>query len=309
MIPANEWWAVLQNYNETIFPAQIALYLLAAGVAGIFIWKPGEVASHLAKGYFALAFGWIGIVFFLALGQELPAHNAQAFLFLSLAGLFSLDLVTNTSSFRMPGEGWRKTATLAGFGLALAYPLVGLLAGRPPSGWIIPGAFPCPTTAQALIFMTMATLQKRRWVVPGCFGSALAVGHTLFRSDPDSTIRGLRGWHHGCFGSLRVGQLAASWSGCRSIVVALLGALLDPQQAFAHHRQISEFDQQVEQGGGRIPVILHANARHQPGAVFPFGVEPPEPGGIALLVVPQNPLVFPELFDIDSVFPIRTHRN
>jgi len=164
MIPANEWWAVLQNYNETIFPAQIALYLLAAGVAGIFIWKPGEVASHLAKGYFALAFGWIGIVFFLALGQELPAHNAQAFLFLSLAGLFSLDLVTNTSSFRMPGEGWRKTATLAGFGLALAYPLVGLLAGRPPSGWIIPGAFPCPTTALALIFMTTATLQKRRWL-------------------------------------------------------------------------------------------------------------------------------------------------
>jgi len=164
MIPANEWWAVLQHYNETIFPAQIVLYLLAAGMVGIFIWKPGEIASRLAKGFFALAFGWIGLVFFLALGQDLPAHNAQAFLFLSLAGLFSLDLLTNTSLFRMPDDGWRKTATLIGFGLALAYPLVGLLAGRPPSGWIIPGAFPCPTTALALVFMATTFPPKRRWL-------------------------------------------------------------------------------------------------------------------------------------------------
>jgi len=164
MIPANEWWAVLQHYNETIFPAQVVLYLLAMAVVGIFIWKPGKIASHLAKGFFALAFGWIGLVFFLALGRELPAHNAQAFLFLSLAGLFSLDLVTNTSLFRMPDDGWRKTAALTGFGLALAYPLVGLLMGRPFSGWIIPGAFPCPTAALALVFMATTISEKRRWL-------------------------------------------------------------------------------------------------------------------------------------------------
>lgn len=164
MIPANEWWAVLQYYNGAIFPAQIALYLLAAGVVGVFIWKPGEITSRLAKGFFALAFGWIGLVFFLALGQELPAHNAQAFLFLSLSGLFTYDLFANTNSFRMPSGGWQKTATLIGFGLALSYPLVGLLAGRPPSGWIIPGAFPCPTTALALVFMATVIQPKRIWL-------------------------------------------------------------------------------------------------------------------------------------------------
>lgn len=164
MIPPNEWWAVLQHYNETIFPAQFVLYLLAAGVVGIFIWRPGEISSRLAKGFFALTFGWIGFVFFLALGQELPAHNAQAFLFLSLAGLFAVELFANTSPFRKPEGGWRKTATLSGFVLALAYPLVGLLAGRPPSGWIIPGAFPCPTTALALVFMATAVLKKQPWL-------------------------------------------------------------------------------------------------------------------------------------------------
>ncbi len=152
------------NINETIFPAQVVLYLLAAGVVAAFIRKPGESTSRLAKGFLALAFGWIGIIFFLAMGQKLPAHNAQAFLFLSLAGLFSLDAVTNTSLFSMPGEGWRKTVTLAGFGLSLAYPLVGLLSGRPASAWIIPGAFPCPTTALALVFMTTTFPPKRRWL-------------------------------------------------------------------------------------------------------------------------------------------------
>jgi hypothetical protein len=53
---------------------------------------------------------------------------------------------------------------LTGFGLALTYPLVGLLAGRPPSGWIIPGAFPCPTTALALVFMATVIPLKRRWL-------------------------------------------------------------------------------------------------------------------------------------------------
>jgi hypothetical protein len=164
MIPANEWWAVLQHYNGTIFPAQVMLYLLAAGVVGTFIWNPGEIASRLAKGFLTLAFGWIGFVFFLMLGQKLPAHTAQAFLFFSLAGLFAVELLANTSLFKMPEGGWCRTTTLFGFGLVLAYPLVGLLASRPLSGWIIPGAFPCPTTALALVFMATATPLKRRWL-------------------------------------------------------------------------------------------------------------------------------------------------
>jgi len=51
MIAPNEWWAVIQGYNQAIYPAQIGLYLLAVVVAGFFLWKPGEIASRLAKGY------------------------------------------------------------------------------------------------------------------------------------------------------------------------------------------------------------------------------------------------------------------
>ena len=56
MIAPNEWWAVIQGYNQAIFPAQIVLYLLAVVVAGFFLWKPGEIASRLAKGYLVIPF-------------------------------------------------------------------------------------------------------------------------------------------------------------------------------------------------------------------------------------------------------------
>lgn len=164
MIPANEWWMVLQNYNETIFPTQILFYLLAIGAISASFWQTEKIANRLIKGFFVLAFGWIGIVFFLLLGQKLPAHNAQAFLFLSLSVLFAIDLFTETSHFQIPSNGWQRTATLVGFGLVLVYPLVGLLLGRPAVRLIVPGTFPCPTTALALVLMATTFPAKRRWL-------------------------------------------------------------------------------------------------------------------------------------------------
>ncbi len=164
MIAANEWWAVLQNYNLTVFPAQILFYVLAIGVLVMFLTRPGKTTDRVIKGLFVLTFGWIGIVFFLVLGQKLPAHNAQAFLFLSLSALFAADLFTDTSQFRLPQTGWRRTAVLVGFGLVMVYPVIGMVQGHPASKWIVPGIFPCPTTALALVFATTTFPTKRRWL-------------------------------------------------------------------------------------------------------------------------------------------------
>ena len=165
MIPANEWWAIIQNYGMSIFPAQILFYLAALAVLVVFFINPGSLANKIIKGYFVLTFGWIGMVFFLFLGQDLPAHNAQTFLFITLAVLFFIDLLTGTTQFTLPTNGWRRTAMLVGFGLVLvAYPLTGLLLGRPTSKWIIPGTYPCPTTAFALVFMATTLPAKRRWL-------------------------------------------------------------------------------------------------------------------------------------------------
>ena len=172
MIPPNEWWSIIHNYGSTVFPAQIVFYLAAIGALVMFFRRPGLTADRVIKGFIAFSFGWIGSVFFLLLGQKLPAHNAQSFLFLSLSALFVLDLLTGNSRFIMPETGWKRTATMVGFALTLgAYPLFALLQGRPFSKWIIPGTFPCPTTALALVFMATTFPTRRRWLylVTVCF--------------------------------------------------------------------------------------------------------------------------------------------
>jgi len=65
----------------------------------------------------------------------------------------------------MPGNRWQRIATKVGFALILGvYPLIALLQGRPFSQWIIPGTFPCPTTALALVFMATTSSARRRWL-------------------------------------------------------------------------------------------------------------------------------------------------
>ena len=165
MIPSNEWWKIIHNYGLAVFPAQIVFYLAAIVALVMFFRQPGETADRVIKGFIAISFGWIGIAFFLLLGQKLPAHNAQSFLFLSLSVLFVLDLFTGNSRFIMPETGWKRKATMVGFALILGvYPLIALLQGRPFSQWIIPGTFPCPTTALALVFMATTFPTRRRWL-------------------------------------------------------------------------------------------------------------------------------------------------
>jgi len=165
MIAPNLWWQNLQNYNEAIFPAQIIFYVLALAVVVIFFTQPEKTANRIIKTFFVFTFGWIGIVFFALKGQALPAFQSQTFLFITLAVLFAIDLFTDTTQFRLPSDGWQRTTTIIGLCLVMfGYPLITALMGRPFTRWIIPGSFPCPTTALALVFMATALPAKRRWL-------------------------------------------------------------------------------------------------------------------------------------------------
>ena len=58
--------------------------------------------------------------------------------------------------FSLPAAGWRRYATLALILLVFCYPLFGVAFGRPFASLIIPGTFPCPTTALGLLVLTTA---------------------------------------------------------------------------------------------------------------------------------------------------------
>jgi hypothetical protein len=165
MIPANEWWQIIQHYAAAVFPAQIILYVLALIMIFLVVKHPGERTTKIIKGYFILVFGWIAIVFFTLLGKDLPMHNMQTFLFASITLFFLLDLFSGTTQFRIPRKKRQRQTWIAAMVLViLAYPLVGFLLGRPTTAWIIPGTFPCPSTALALLFLSTSFPKKRRWI-------------------------------------------------------------------------------------------------------------------------------------------------
>jgi hypothetical protein len=61
--------------------------------------------------------------------------------------------------FTIPSSRWQRYATLVLALLVFSYPAFGILRGHSVTGTIIPGTFPCPTTALALILLTTALPQ------------------------------------------------------------------------------------------------------------------------------------------------------
>lgn len=173
MIEATKWWANLAAYNQTVFPVQFILLVLAAGLTALFLAKPAAARSRWLQAFLAVSFAWIGVVFFLVLGDVLPARYGQAFLFLSLAALFGSAAATGAFTFSLPRQRWLRIATYVGLALAFLYPVVGWAVGRTYPRLLVPGAFPCPTTALALVLMATAPRAQQRWLYHGALALLL----------------------------------------------------------------------------------------------------------------------------------------
>jgi hypothetical protein len=174
MISAEKWWSVMGNYNLTIFPVQIILYVFSLLITIYFFMKPGRVISTVIKIYFTLSFSWIGIVLFFILGKDLKLYIPQVILFLSLSALFFIDIFRKRIVFRLQDKKSIRVLAVIGFILVFVYPLIGLLVGHTYPHMLLPGSFPCPTAALALLFLTMALPHVTRlsyflllfWAIP-----------------------------------------------------------------------------------------------------------------------------------------------
>ena len=174
MIAAEKWWGILEAYNLAIFPMQIVMITLSAILTVVLFVRPESKSNIIMKVYLAVSFAWIGVVFFLILGEGLPARYLQAFLFIIIAVLFAVDLFRGKIEFKRPEIGWK--TFLAGCLLLITflYPVVGMLVGHYYPKMIVAGTFPCPTTALALVLFVVAIPKVDRmlyillliWAVP-----------------------------------------------------------------------------------------------------------------------------------------------
>ena len=163
MIPREEFWRVMEAYGAGIWPFQIVFYVAAILLVGWLVLRPGGRSSVCAKLYLALAFAWNGILFFLLLARDMAGHTYgnyfNAALFLIVSALFAVDLFRQKMSFALPRGRWQRYATLVLMLLVFCYPLFGLALGHSVTSLMLPGTFPCPTTALGLLLLTMALPQ------------------------------------------------------------------------------------------------------------------------------------------------------
>ena len=160
MIPAEEWWNIIEAYGARIWPAQAFFYIIAILLTGWLLLKPGRVQNWFTKLYLSVAFAWNGIVFFFILAKDITGDSYGNYLFGSIfiivSLLFAVDVFRQKMQFSLSATGWRKNATLALMLLVFCYPLFGIAFGHHFATLIMPGTFPCPTTALGLLILTTA---------------------------------------------------------------------------------------------------------------------------------------------------------
>jgi hypothetical protein len=163
MITKNEFWQIMKAYGAQIQPIQIVFYIAAILLIGWLFLKPGRIQTLVAKLYLSIAFAWNGIVFYFVLARDMAGGSYGNYVFGSIfiivAVLFAVDLFRQKMRFSLPTVGWRRYATLVLALLIFCYPLFGMVFGHGFTSLIMPGAFPCPTTALGLLLLTMALPQ------------------------------------------------------------------------------------------------------------------------------------------------------
>jgi len=163
MVTRDEFWNIMGSYGTRIWPIQIVFYIAAILFVGWLFIKPSKVQSLFVKLFLSIAFAWNGIMFYmiLAKGMAGDSHGNYFFgsLFILVSVLFVVDLFKQQMQFSLPTVGWRKIATLLLMVLVFCYPVFGILAGHGFINLFMPGTFPCPTTALALLLLTIALPQ------------------------------------------------------------------------------------------------------------------------------------------------------
>jgi hypothetical protein len=178
MITKDEFWKVMAGYTAGIMPFPFIFYVLAVVLVAWLSRQPGRLPTLLMKGYLSLAFAWNAIVFYLLLGSGMAggSHGNYIFatIFIVVSALFAIDGFRGRMHFAIPPSGFQRYVTHILLVLVFCYPILGMLYGHGADSLMLPGAFPCPTVALALLVLTTALPEVDR----------LAYGLLLFCAIP-----------------------------------------------------------------------------------------------------------------------------
>jgi hypothetical protein len=160
MITRAEFWDIMAAYAAGIWPMQIVFYIAAILLVAWLVIKPGKIQGLFTKLYLAIVFAWIGIMFYMVLAKGMAgdSHGNYFFgsLFILVAVLFMVDVFKQKLQFSLPTTRLNKSVVFLLMFLVFCYPVFGLLSGHGYTSLIIPGTYPCPTIAFALLLLILA---------------------------------------------------------------------------------------------------------------------------------------------------------
>jgi len=175
MLPKNEWWEIIANYNQSIFPLQWIVLLILVGVTLYLMVGEQKKANIIIKSSLCLINAFIGVKFFLLNeGFPLPLRTSQGILFLAISLFIGLDLKYKKLNFQFPKSGFKRMFFIFGMIVMMIYPFVGGILGKDMNYWIVLGTLPCPTTAYTLLLFITAKKRENKilflllliWAVP-----------------------------------------------------------------------------------------------------------------------------------------------
>jgi Family of unknown function (DUF6064) len=146
---------VFKNYNQTVFPMHIGLYLIAA-VAIYSALKPNSKSDKIISIVLAFFWLWMGIVyhfiFFTAINQA--AYLFGAFFIIQSILFFIFGVFQNKFSFHFRFDKYGITGMLLIVFALIIYPILGYFFGH-----IYPSTptfgLPCPTTIFTFGFLLL----------------------------------------------------------------------------------------------------------------------------------------------------------
>lgn len=163
-----EFFSVFADYNATVWPAQLALYLLAL-VAIALAFRKTIAATRVFYAVMAVLWGWMGIVYHATFFSRInPLAVGFAGMFMIQSLLFSRLALSSDMNAVVPRNdtsGWGG-ALLVTIALIL-YPLMSVIAGHRYPAQPTFGV-PCPTTVftLGLLLWKADTAPKYVWVIP-----------------------------------------------------------------------------------------------------------------------------------------------
>ena len=178
---AEMFWTGVARYNETLWPVQAAMIVLAAILTYRVFARPGPRTDVWMKAFLSFAFLWNAVVFFLFYVRNPISTFTGVPLFVAVAALFAIDVWAKRTAFRVPDAGWKRALTILWLALVVLYPAIGwVFLGRAYPRMLLP-TMPCPLTVYAIALVAAAAprADKKAFVallpwallaLPKCFG-------------------------------------------------------------------------------------------------------------------------------------------